>query len=343
MAVVRFVADPWPWSRQFPDRSNRWGDVDFRFDGDGHYDSAVVFGMPSQTIRLDVPKSRTIFVAAEPVNVQRYEDRFLAQFGHVVTTDTKTRHPGRVIQQVGLPWHVGVWDEGGSSFREDPLAYDGFRTLDPVKTKLASVVSSDKAFTPQHRERLEFVKMMRVEFGDEIDVFGRGVNAFDDKIDVLAPYRYHIALENCSYPHYWTEKISDPLLTLTFPIYHGAPNIGDYLPAGSYAQIDIRDPRRSLETIRRVIHSDIDRRSKGSMELARASVLEEHNLFAVLARIVGDMPRLDGPGRTRIVPTSGGGAGNWRSRGGIAARNVLPRRMYDGIRRAVRRIEGSAP
>lgn len=338
---VGFIADPWPWERQLPHGSRRCGDVEFRFDAPEKCDAVVVYGLQAETLRLDVPRERTIFVAPEPITVHRYAPEFLAQFGLVITTDVETPHPNRLIEQVGLPWHVGVWDADGS-FRDNPLTVDDFRAFRPEKTKLVSVISSDKAFTPEHRARLAFVKELQLEFGAEIEVFGRGIADFPDKLDVLAPYRYHIALENCSYAHYWTEKVADPFLTLTYPIYYGAPDLGDYFPEESFTRIDITDPERAIAVVRHVLASDIDRHALPALEQARTAALGEHNLFALLARTVDALPPAEADGSCTIRPEAAlaGTPAAERVKHGVKAgvRRALPPSRYEQLRRPFKKL-----
>ncbi|MFX7025309.1 hypothetical protein ABTI08_20660, partial [Acinetobacter baumannii] len=60
--------------------------------------------------------------------------------------------------------------------------YDELVELKPFrKTKLMSIVSSDKAFTEGHRKRLDFAKKIKEYFGDSVDLFGRGLNPFEKK------------------------------------------------------------------------------------------------------------------------------------------------------------------
>ena len=102
----------------------------------------------------------------------------------------------------------------------------------------------------------------------------------------LAPYRYHIALENSSDKDYWTEKISDPILTLTYPIYHGCENLEDYLPGDCFTRIDIARPEQAIAVIESVISSDKDKISQGALHHARQLILDEHNIFELVARVV---------------------------------------------------------
>ncbi|WP_276199196.1 FkbM family methyltransferase [Chelatococcus sp. XZ-Ab1] len=294
-------APEWAWWRQFPAEDLVWDGVQFVFGGDlVGCDCCFVFDALPQAIAVPLDRSRLIFVASEPQNVKRYNAAFLDQFGTVLTTDRDTAHGGRRFTQVGLPWHVGAWSADGSLLAE-PLTLRDFETFRPDKTKLVSVVSSNKAFTEEHRARLRFVDKLKEHFGDQVDVFGRGINDFGDKLQVLAPYRYHIALENCAIDDYWTEKLADPFLTLTYPIYHGCRNVGEYFPDGSFTAIDIYDPARAIETIKRVIQSDEAERTQPLLEEARRRVLYEHNLFALLARVAREV--VGRPEADRIAET----------------------------------------
>ncbi|MBB4018560.1 FkbM family methyltransferase [Chelatococcus caeni] len=282
-------APEWAWWRQFPEEDLVWDGVQFVFGGDlAGCDCCFVFDALPQAVEVPLDRCRLVFVASEPQNVKRYNAAFLDQFGTVLTTDRDTAHGGRRFTQVGLPWHVGAWSADGSLLAE-PLTVRDFETFRPEKTKLVSVVSSNKAFTEEHRARLRFVAELKEHFGDQMDVFGRGINDFGDKLQVLAPYWYHIALENCAIDDYWTEKLADPFLTLTYPIYHGCRNIGEYFPEGSFTAIDIYDPAKAIETIKRVIQSDEAERAQPLLEEARRRVLYEHNLFALLARVARDV------------------------------------------------------
>lgn len=154
-----------------------------------------------------------------------------------------------------------------------------------MKTKLISVVSSDKAFTEEHRARLAFVAKLKEAMGDQVDVFGRGIADFADKRDVLDAYRYHIALENCTIQDYWTEKVADPYLTLTYPIYHGCPNILDYFNEDAVIQINIYNPDEAISTIKKIIESDLAERSRDALIEARRRLMTEHNVFFMMSMV----------------------------------------------------------
>jgi hypothetical protein len=74
-----------------------------------------------------------------------------------------------------------------------------------------------------------------------IDIYGRGCKFYlwmnDPRIKgefkELEPYenyQFHISIENCSLNHYFSEKVMNPLLCNTTPIYMGCKNIEEYFP-----------------------------------------------------------------------------------------------------------------
>lgn len=294
---MRFVAKPlmgvpagarWPWERQFPAAEPYCDGVEFLFDdGPEDYDVLAVFGdLPADELEVG-PAVRRVFVASEPPSYQRYSPRFLEQFDLVLTTDARTRHPNVLLTQCGNPWHVGMWRSDGS-LSPNPLGVDELRRLRPTKDRLISVITSAKSILRGHRSRIAFVLAMKRHFGDALDVYGKGIADVPDKLAALARYRFHLAIENSAIEHYWTEKLADPVLTLTLPIYHGAPNLGSYLPTASFVPIDIRDPAGAIEAISRVLASAHDEVRTAAQLAARERVLTTHNLFSLLARAVRD-------------------------------------------------------
>ncbi len=117
-----------------------------------------------------------------------------------------------------------------------------------------------------------------------MDIFGHGVRPVENKFDALDPYRYHLAIENHTALHHWTEKLADPILSLCVPIYHGCPNVADYLPENCYLPIDITDREASLDAILQEV-SDPAAYGKRLPALtgARDQILRKHNLLSILA------------------------------------------------------------
>ena len=58
------------------------------------------------------------------------------------------------------------------------------------------------------------------------------------KLAVISRYHFCLAFENSIAPDYVTEKIFQPLLAGTIPIYRGAPNFQQFVPEGSFINAD---------------------------------------------------------------------------------------------------------
>ena len=110
------------------------------------------------------------------------------------------------------------------------------------KTKNISVISSNKTFTDGHRLRHEVIQ----KFGNKMDVFGRGYDPIEFKIDGLKDYRLSVVIENCKRDYWFTEKLIDCFATGTIPIYWGCPSIGNFFNTDGMLIFDSVD---DLETI----------------------------------------------------------------------------------------------
>jgi hypothetical protein len=237
------------------------------------------------------PRENTILIPHEPPEIKQYPRHFVNQFGAVITFRRDIEHTRLFINQPGLPWHVGRRQRNhvNIAFSKD---YDELMSIRSFqKDKLISVISSAKAASPGHRRRLKFVHLLKEHFGDQIDVFGRGIEEIEDKWDALARYRYHVALENSALEDYWTEKLGDAYLAGCYPLYYGCPNITDYFDTSSLTKIDIVHPEKALSTIETCIEQARYEQSKEFIQEARNAVLNRYNLFAVICEYVNNLER----------------------------------------------------
>jgi hypothetical protein len=278
------------WLRQLPDGRPEWGRCRFVLDPDARrYDWLAVYDdLPAargerfslSEERLACPRAHTLLVTTEPSSVKVYGRAFLAQFGVVVSSQEPwaVPHPDLVHSQCGLVWFYGMSSDNA-------LSYDAMKAAAmPAKPRtIATVCSKKRQRHTLHARRVRFTaRLQRVL--PELEVFGHGVRPIADKAEAVDPYRYHLAIENHVARHHWTEKLADPLLGFALPIYHGCPNAADYVPEDSFVAIDIGRFEESLERIRRAIRDDEHAGRLPAIREARRRVLDEHNLFAVLAR-----------------------------------------------------------
>ena len=122
-----------------------------------------------------VAPANTIMLTTEPRSVLVYPDKYLRQFGMVCTCQPQTHHPRVHFGPAILPWFVG-YTEDAEGHCHYSLDYD--RLIQPSdaaeKTRLISVITSNKAFTRGHLDRIRFVEQLKAHYGDRLDVFGRG-------------------------------------------------------------------------------------------------------------------------------------------------------------------------
>jgi hypothetical protein len=232
----------WPLVRQTPGSSGRWGDFQFVINREVERCDywLVCDGLlgPETTV---CPGGNVVLMTWEPPGLRHYAADFVAQFDAVITCHPDIRHPNVIHSHQGHPWFVGK-------------SYDELKAPPRIdKTKTLSIVTSDKQFTAGHRRRYEFAMALKRRLGNRIDVFGRGIQNFDDKWDVLAPYQFSIAIENETCPDWLTEKLPDCFLAETFPFYYGCTNAEQYFDSKAFCRIDITDLEGSVEKIEKVI------------------------------------------------------------------------------------------
>lgn len=274
--------------RQSPGRTGIWGNYKFEINNNvSECDYWFVYskGRP-QTESTFVDKRNVFLITGEPEEIYHYADGFVKQFTNIVTSRDDLKSQNIIKSHPAQPWWVGRLNgfdaKGIESF---PLDFDSLEVAKFKKTKLISVISSDKGFTAGHQKRKKFVKILKKHFGERLDVFGKGINDFNDKWEVLRDYRYHIVLENSSHKDYWTEKLADCYLSNCFPFYYGAPNISEYFDEKSFKQINIDQPNAAITIIQNEINEPTLQARVNALQKAREDVLYKHNLFPYIIKI----------------------------------------------------------
>ena len=269
--------------RQLPNYENYLvrGNRKYRFywnSIDGDPDIVVVRNKyVKQKLTFNIAPENTILMLSEPLSVVSFSKRYCNQFGMLHSCQPQMSHRNIVYGPALLPWFVGR--NCAAAINYDTLTSQPL----PQKTKLLSVITSNKAFTRGHQRRLDFVMKLKQHFGDKIDIYGRGFNTFDDKWDVLKDYKYHIAIENCSTLYYWTEKLSDCFLAGCYPIYYGCKNVGDYFPEKSLATIDIANPDEAIAQIEAILKADEYENKVPYINESKQLVLNKYNMFNLIA------------------------------------------------------------
>ncbi len=276
----------WNWIRQTPNSKGYWKGTTFIINDDTikECDYYVVLGGLNNPVSIKV-KYATIFIAVENQDLQIYEQNFLDQFDIILTHRRDIKHRHIINSVFPAYWFVGRTQNNEVTLNWSK-GYDELMHLDcsKSKTKLISVIASNKRMIEGHNKRLFFVEKLKEHFGNKIDVFGRGINEIDDKWNAIAPYKYHVVLENSFFVDEVSEKLHDAFLGQAYPFYCGASNIYDYFPKNSLTCLDINSPEKAIQMIEECIKADTFENSIQTVKDAKQLTLNYYNLFDYLYR-----------------------------------------------------------
>jgi hypothetical protein len=131
----------------------------------------------------------------------------------------------------------------GFLFHETPKNIGNGSKVSNKKTKVMSIMVSHKLYTPGHKYRHALVSYI-LKNKLPIDIWGNGTKMYTQRFpesnniygdfksmaEMCENYMFTIAIENTSHDHYFTEKIVNPLLYDTIPLYWGCKKIEEYFP-----------------------------------------------------------------------------------------------------------------
>jgi hypothetical protein len=102
-----------------------------------------------------------------------------------------------------------------------PWIWEQNRMIHP-KTKLVSMIASNKGWLRGHQNRLKWVDRLK----DKVDLYGTGrPNQLKDKEDGIKDYMFSVAIENDNSDTYFTEKLTDTFVMGTVPVYYGSRKV----------------------------------------------------------------------------------------------------------------------
>ena len=191
---------------------------------DDDYTHVVILNIAMPRIPEHIPKANVLGLAYEPIQYLGLSERFIeyakAKIGTYYIGD-KGDLPEPFREHYGYMWHM------------TPLMHV------PLKTNIISIMISLKYQMPGHKYRHDLTMRILTE-QLPVDIYGRGCKIYNTPSPFLKgeftdsePYKhyeFHIAIENVQSNHYFSEKIVNPLLCNTTPVYLGCKHIQDYFP-----------------------------------------------------------------------------------------------------------------
>lgn len=272
------------WDRLCPDSGLRVGRCRFLLNPEVvcEADFWIVFANARSADQVLCAPENTLLIVGEPAEKKIYPLRYYRQFHHLVDTHEGSKHPRCILHAPCFSWHVGL-DHSRHEFDYGYAELSALARPQRVDNRI-SVVCSDAAHTPGQRQRLAFLDVLKRCLGDRLVHFGRGFEPVGDKMDAILGYRYHLVLENCQVPHYWTEKLADAYLGWAFPFYVGCPNVGDYFSEEAFARIDVTQPEAAARQIERALDTDVTEAEQCAVADARDQVLNVYNPWVQWAK-----------------------------------------------------------
>ena len=197
-----------------------------------NYTHVIILNTAMPILKEGIPKKNVIGMAFEPIPFLHLSPSFIEYAQKNISKyfiGDKVDLPDPFIEGQSFMWYSPYI---GSSFE----ICKGLN----IKKKRMSIIISQKRYAPGHEYRHKLVEVI-LSSNLPIDIYGRGhiyyKNKKDERIkgefkqDSLEPYEeydFHIAIENYQSNHYFSEKIIEPLLCNTTPIYLGCHNIETY-------------------------------------------------------------------------------------------------------------------
>ncbi|QLE56562.1 glycosyltransferase family 10 domain-containing protein [Nostoc sp. TCL26-01] len=227
-----------------------------------------------------VPKERVIYLLREPplTEIVEANKRFYreaeAYCGYISGPDDFAPQP----DYMPAIWYVA------NSFR------DLNDLPSPPKTRVCSWITSGIDRTANHRQRLDFLRLLRNHeldfdlYGRDLPDWANGKGQIGNKWYAIAPYYYNLAIENyADNSWYVSEKLWDALLAWCLPIYYGGPAADKLLPPGSFLRLPSLD-EKGLAYIREVTATpDAWYEAKEAIAEARQIILHKLNLLEWLS------------------------------------------------------------
>jgi hypothetical protein len=199
-------------------------------------------------LKPNFPKSNVVGLAFEPPEylgiTKEFFDYAIQNIGKYRIGSNKYLPPEIFIEKQAYMWHMIP------------------PTIIPVKSKTMSLILSDKKNVIGQQYRHKLVEEI-IKYNLPVDIYGKGSMQYQSSIDQIAEpiigpsikgeftelepysdYYFSICCECFQHNDYFSEKVTNPLLCSTTPIYYGCKNIETYFPNNvisltGYAEFDI--------------------------------------------------------------------------------------------------------
>ena len=214
------------WERlcETKDMNNYGIDKEIYITNDDDYTHVIILNTAMPEIPSHILKKNVVGLAFEPLPFLNLTNEFIEYATKNIEKyyiGTKHTLPDPFIEYYSFMWHINPY---GSI---------------PEKTKIMSLMISVKYETFGHQYRHELAKHIILNrlpidiYGNGCEVYSHEYTQLKGKFNEKEPYEdylFHISIENMQTEHYFSEKVTNPLLAGCTPVYLGCLNINKYFP-----------------------------------------------------------------------------------------------------------------
>lgn len=234
------------------------------------------------------PTENSYLLMTEPPEIFEFSPHICSRYKGVIGPEFfhESAAPNHITSPPLLPNFVGVkfpkpnnrlWSKFPKSFQGSPqevLTVKEIQNSPSPARNVLSVIVSEKKWTPLQRKRLEFAHFLKSKRDVDIEFFGEN-GMIRDKYDSLKNSKWSLAIENSVHSHYFSEKLTDGVLSGSHSFYFGAPNVGDYFTTASFTSLQLENFEEDYLTIRTAMQN-----SKSGYDFTddKKRLLEEYSL-----------------------------------------------------------------
>jgi hypothetical protein len=211
------------------------------FTTDEDYTHVIILNTAMPAINSNVPKENVLGLAYEPIEFLNITQEFVEYAKKYIGKyfiGSKHNLPEPFIERFAFMWFCPPirYENPYDKAFEKTLIKTSVKPFD--KTKVMSIVLSDKISAPGHRYRHVLVENI-LKNNLPIDIYGKGANRYlniggssvKGEFKDIEPYRdycFTICIENYRSNDYISEKFMNPIMNHCMPIYIGAKNVSNY-------------------------------------------------------------------------------------------------------------------
>lgn len=278
---------------QSPKMTGVWGSVKFKCHGkadlyvvvnESPYPMKSLISMKPIVLWIVEPPSYIVRLNYLSITNLEFYDKII---GPINMRDVPPQfHSKIIVSPPFVPWHLFLSAYQKTNAVKN-FGYDHLMGLDREnKQKNIVCINSNISDIPGHLKRFNFISMLSGA-NLNFDLYGGNKHVhlpqykgyFEDKYSLFRQYKFVLVFENEVADTYWSEKLTDALLSLCIPIYFGTHAVKEVFPDGSIIFADMGD----VEIVRKIndwVSSSYYEDNLPALRQAKRIVMENENFLA---------------------------------------------------------------